>query len=195
MVHMFELVFPRKIAEVVVKRNVKFIYDRETHELAEVIMPFDTKYEVTTLTLDKGWVTKASVKDVKLLPGVHRTMFELEGGEWVAREIAQSIKSGRAQLVRWTPGRSFTSSTEALVTQPSCQGGYFILCIKRHYNFCQLVGFSVIIKLNVSFDHHLCDLPGKHQLEHMNHQFTVPQPPGPSLREVEHRPRVTVHGK
>jgi hypothetical protein len=83
----------------VVKRDVKFIYDRETHELAEVIMPFDTKYEVTTLTLDKGWVTKASVEDVKLLPGVHRTMFELQGGEWVAREIAQSVKSGRAQLV------------------------------------------------------------------------------------------------
>ena len=58
MVHMFELVFPRKIAEMVVKRDVKFIYDRETHELAKVIMPFDTKYEVTTLTLDKGWVTK-----------------------------------------------------------------------------------------------------------------------------------------
>ena len=68
----------------------------------EVIMPFDTKYEITTLTLDKGWVTKASVEDVKLLPGVHRTMFELEGGEWVAREIAQSIKSGRAQLVLHT---------------------------------------------------------------------------------------------
>jgi hypothetical protein len=102
MVQMFELVFPKKIAEVVVKKDVKFIYDRETHELAEVIMPFDTKYEVTTLTLDKGWVTKASVEDVKLLPGVHRTMFELQGGEWVAREIAQSVKSGRAQLVLHT---------------------------------------------------------------------------------------------
>ena len=102
MVKMFELVFPKKIAEVVVKRDVKFIYDRETHELAEVIMPFDTKYEVTTLTIDKGWVTKASVEDVKLLPGVHRTMFELQGGEWVAREIAQSVKSGRAQLALHT---------------------------------------------------------------------------------------------
>ena len=102
MVQMFELVYPKKIAEVVVKRDVKFIYDRETQELAEVIMPFDTKYEVTTLTIDKGWVTKASVEDVKLLPGVHRTMFELQGGEWVAREIAQSVKSGRAQLALHT---------------------------------------------------------------------------------------------
>jgi len=102
MVQMFELVFPKNVAEVVVKRDVKFIYDRETHELTTVIMPFDTKYEVTTLTLDKGWVTKASVEDVKLLPGVHRTMFELQGGEWVAHEIAQSVKSGRAQFVLHT---------------------------------------------------------------------------------------------
>ena len=39
-----------------------------------------------TLTVDKGWVTEASVEDVKLLPGVRRTMFRLQGGEWVARE-------------------------------------------------------------------------------------------------------------
>ena len=39
---------------------------------------------------------------MKLLPGVHRTMFELQGGEWVAHEIAQSVKSGRAQLVLHT---------------------------------------------------------------------------------------------
>ena len=82
MVQMFELVYPKKIAEAVVKKYVKLIYDPATHELAQVVMPFDTKYEVTTLTFDKGWVTKASVEDVKLLPGVHRTMFELQGGEW-----------------------------------------------------------------------------------------------------------------
>jgi len=102
MVEMFELVFPRKVAEVVVKRDVKFIYDPATHELAQVVMPFMTKSEVTTLTLDKGWVTKASVEDVKLLPGVHRTMFELQGGEWVAREVAQCIKSGRAKFILHT---------------------------------------------------------------------------------------------
>ena len=27
-----------------------------------------------TLTVDQGWVTEASVEDVKLLPGVHRTI-------------------------------------------------------------------------------------------------------------------------
>ena len=93
MVQMFELVFPKKTAEAVVERDVKFIYDPATHELAQVVMPFDTKYEVTTLTLDKGWVTKASVEDVKLLPGVHRTMFELPGGEWVAHEVAKRSRA------------------------------------------------------------------------------------------------------
>ncbi len=43
MVQMFELVFPRNIAEVVVKKDVKFIYDPATHELAQLVMPFDTK--------------------------------------------------------------------------------------------------------------------------------------------------------
>src|ERR1700747_2635985 len=63
MVQMFELVFPRNVAEAVVKRDVKFTYDPATHELVQVVMPFDTRYEVTTLTLDKGWVIKASVED------------------------------------------------------------------------------------------------------------------------------------
>ena len=62
-------------------------------------MPFKTKTEVMTLTVDKGWVTEASVEDVKLLPGVHRTMFRLQGGEWVAREIVKDVQSGRAKFV------------------------------------------------------------------------------------------------
>lgn len=53
----------------------------------------------TTLTFDKGWVTSASVEDVKLLPGVHRTMFRLEGGQWVAREVVRDIKSGKAEFL------------------------------------------------------------------------------------------------
>jgi calcineurin-like phosphoesterase family protein len=99
---MFELVLPKKEAEAVVEKHVKFIYDPENHELLEIVMPFDTMTEVTTLTLDKGWVTKASVEDVKLLPGVHRTMFELQGGQWVAREVAQNINSGRAKFALHT---------------------------------------------------------------------------------------------
>src|SRR6185503_9987341 len=64
-----------------------------------VIMPFTSKTEVMTLTVDQGWVTEAGVEDVKLLPGVHRTMFRLAGGEWVAREIVKDVKSGRARFV------------------------------------------------------------------------------------------------
>jgi hypothetical protein len=51
------------------------------------------------LTIDKGWVTEASVEDVKLLPGVRRTMFRLHGGEWVAREIVKDVQSGRAKFI------------------------------------------------------------------------------------------------
>jgi hypothetical protein len=99
---MFELVLPKKEAEAIVEKHVKLIYDPANHELAQIVMPFDTMTEVTTLTIDKGWVTKALVEDVKLLPGVHRTMFELQGGEWVAREVAQNVKSGRAKFILHT---------------------------------------------------------------------------------------------
>src|SRR5271157_6159655 len=99
MVDMFELVLPEKVSEEVVQKAVKLTYDPVTQELVQIVMPFDTRSEVTTLTLDKGWVTEASVEDVKLLPGVRRTMFRLQGGEWVAREVVKDVKSGRAKLV------------------------------------------------------------------------------------------------
>ena len=98
-VEMFGLVMPERVAEAVVKRDVKTFFDPVTKELTKVIMPFDTKTEVMTLTLDKGWVTEASVEDVKLLPGVHRTMFRLQGGDWVTREIVKNVQSGRARFV------------------------------------------------------------------------------------------------
>jgi hypothetical protein len=99
MVDMFELVLPAKVSAEVVNKDVKLIYDPSNHELVELVMPFMTASEVTTLTLDKGWVTSASVEDVKLLPGVHRTMFRLEGGKWVAREVVRDIKSGNAKFL------------------------------------------------------------------------------------------------
>jgi hypothetical protein len=80
MVDMFELVLPAHVAEAVVEKDVKLTYDPATKELVQMVMPFDTAHEVTTLRLDKGWVTEASVEDVKLLPGVHRVMFRLQGG-------------------------------------------------------------------------------------------------------------------
>src|SRR5215468_7739307 len=99
MVDIFALVLPEKVAEEVVRRDVKLTYDAATGELAQIVMPFETKSEVTTLTVDKGWITEASVEDVKLLPGVRRTMFRLQGGEWVAREIVQDVQSGRAKFI------------------------------------------------------------------------------------------------
>src|SRR5580765_3291111 len=98
-VEMFGLVMPEKIAEAVVKRDVKLIFDPVTKELIKVVMPFESKTEVMTLTVEPGWVTEASVEDTKLLPGVHRTMFRLQGGEWVAREIVKDVQSGRAKFV------------------------------------------------------------------------------------------------
>jgi len=99
MVDMFELVFPEKVSEEVVSKYVKLIYDPTTDELVQIVMPFETKSEVATLTVDKGWVTEASVEDVKLLPGVRRTMFRLHGGEWVAREVVKDVQGGRARFI------------------------------------------------------------------------------------------------
>ena len=72
MVDMFALVLPGKGAPEVVAKDVKLIYDPTTQELVEMVMPFMTASEVTTLKFDEGWVTEASVEDVKLLPGVSR---------------------------------------------------------------------------------------------------------------------------
>jgi hypothetical protein len=99
MVDMFELVLPEKVSEEIVRRDVRLTYDPATDELLQIVMPFETKSEVSTLTLDKGWVTEASVEDVKLLPGVRRTMFRLQGGEWVAREIVKDVQSGKAKFI------------------------------------------------------------------------------------------------
>ena len=99
MVDMFELVLPAKVAPEVVQKDVKLIYDPSTKELVEMVMPFNTASEITTLKFDKGWVTEASVEDIKLLPGVSRTMFRLEGGDWVAKEVVANVKSGRAQFI------------------------------------------------------------------------------------------------
>src|SRR5260370_41527532 len=99
MVDMFELVLPQKVAAEVVERDVKLIYDPATKELVQMVMPFDTASEVTTLKMDKGWVTEASVADIKLIPGVSRTMFRLDGGDWVARGVAKHIKDGHSKFL------------------------------------------------------------------------------------------------
>ncbi len=99
MVDMFELVLPEKVAAAAVEKDVKLIYDPDTKELIQMVMPFLTASEVMTLTLDKGWVTEASVEDVKLLPGVRRQVFRLEGGDWVTREMVKDVQQGRAKFL------------------------------------------------------------------------------------------------
>src|SRR5262249_25268352 len=49
MVDMFDLVLPEKVAEDVVRKDVKLIYDPATHELVQIVMPFMTRSEVMTL--------------------------------------------------------------------------------------------------------------------------------------------------
>jgi hypothetical protein len=63
MVDIFALVLPEKVAEEVVRKDVKLTYDPATDELVQIVMPFETKSEVTTLTVDKGWITEASVEE------------------------------------------------------------------------------------------------------------------------------------
>ncbi len=99
MTEMFSLVMPQKMAEGLVKKDVKLTYDPATGELVQIVMPFMTASEVMTITVDKGWATLASVEDVKLLPGVRQQVFTLLGGEWVSREIVRAVQSGRADFV------------------------------------------------------------------------------------------------
>jgi hypothetical protein len=99
MVDMFALVLPEKVSQEMVNKYVKLTYDPSNNELIQIVMPFMTASQVTTLKVDKGWVTEASVEDIKLLPGVSRTMFRLEGGDWVAREIVKDVKAGQAKFV------------------------------------------------------------------------------------------------
>ncbi len=82
----FGILMSEKVAEEIVQKNVKMTFDPATKELTQLVMPFVTKSEVMTLKVHKGWVTEASVEDVKLLPGVPRTMFRLPAASgWRAR--------------------------------------------------------------------------------------------------------------
>src|SRR5438128_146064 len=99
MVDVFAISVPEKAAQEMVKKHVKLRYDPATKELATMVMPYMTASEVTTLTFDKGWVTQASVEDIKLLPGAHRTMYRSDGRAWVAREVVKEVQRGRAEFV------------------------------------------------------------------------------------------------
>ena len=72
-----------------------------------------------TLKVDGGWVTEASVEDVKLLPGVHRTMFRLQGGEWVTREIVPRREFRPRRIHRSTAATSSGGAIRALTIDDS----------------------------------------------------------------------------
>ena len=99
MTEMWSLQLPPKDAVEAVNKTVKFTYDPITHEMVEMVMPFVSPGELAYLTVDKGWVTEATVEDSKLLPGVRIPMFRLVAGDWVAREIVKSVQSGRTDFV------------------------------------------------------------------------------------------------
>jgi hypothetical protein len=99
LVDVFALAMPKKVSEEVVKKDVKLTFDPDTKELVHIEMPFESRTEVAFATLDKGWVTECAVEDVKLLPGVRRTIFRLSGGDWVAREMVREVKTGRARFL------------------------------------------------------------------------------------------------
>jgi len=98
-VDMFNLVLPEKMAEELVRKDVKLTYDPKSGELVQIVMPFMTASEVMTLTIDKGWVIEASVEDTKLLPGVRRTIFRLPAGQWISREIVRDVQTGRTNFI------------------------------------------------------------------------------------------------
>jgi hypothetical protein len=58
-----------------VKRDVKMTFDPVTKDLIQIDMPLYSGSEHTRLTLQDGWITEASVEDVKLLPGCERRSF------------------------------------------------------------------------------------------------------------------------
>jgi len=93
----YDLVLPEAAATEVVNKDAKLTYDPSTHELLQIDTPLHGKH--VTLTFDKGWVTEASVEDPNLLPGVRRTLFRLEGGDWVAREVVRDVKDGRVRFI------------------------------------------------------------------------------------------------
>ena len=61
-VEMFGLIMPEKVAAELVQKDVKMIFDPVTKEVIRIIMPFVSRSEVMTLSVDQGWVTEASVE-------------------------------------------------------------------------------------------------------------------------------------
>ena len=96
---LFALVLGEKVAEDVIKTDVKITFDPNSGDLDTVEMPFLGKSEVARLTFEDGWVTEASVEDTKLAPGVETVMYRNYGGDWVGNQVAREVVEGGAEFV------------------------------------------------------------------------------------------------
>ena len=99
---MLELEMPPKAAKEAVAKYVKLKYDPASGELTTIVMPFMTKSEVMTVTVDSGRATKASVEDVKLQPGAHYTIYRINGGDWSTAGVQKALAGGQAELALHT---------------------------------------------------------------------------------------------
>lgn len=99
LVNVFAIILGEKVAEELVKKDVKLAFDPDTGMLTTVEMPFLTKSEITRLTFDKGWVVEATVEDIKLAPGIRTVMYRNYGGDWVGNGIVREVTDGDAKFV------------------------------------------------------------------------------------------------
>jgi hypothetical protein len=99
LVNVFAIILGEKVAEELVKKDVKLAFDPDTGVLTTVEMPFLTKSEITRLTFDKGWVVEATVEDIKLAPGIRTVMYRNYGGDWVGNGIVREVTDGDAKFV------------------------------------------------------------------------------------------------
>lgn len=99
LVQIFSLILGERVAEELVKRDVRLGFDSKSGALTMVEMPFLTKSEIARLNFKDGWVTEASIEDIKLAPGVHTVMYRQGGGDWVAKEVVREMKSGGPKFV------------------------------------------------------------------------------------------------
>jgi hypothetical protein len=99
LVECFSIILAERIAEAIVQKDVKLSFDSKTGALTGVEMPFITRSEVARLTFHEGWVTEATVEDIKLAPGVRTVMYRNYGGDWVGHSVAREMKTGVPKFV------------------------------------------------------------------------------------------------
>src|SRR5215813_9436283 len=117
---------------------------------------------------------------------------------WTSCTISRATHSPPCSrnIVRRTPGSSFTSSTDASVIQPlSTVKVVTSLLVSKHDDLNQLIGGWVIGELDILPNDLFRDLLGKNKRKYVDHQLDRFLPLIGLVREVHHRPRVTVHSK